>query len=405
MNQERRNLSVFGFFLLFPGFFFYHYSVGTGYVTPFLGGYFSYVAVGVLLLLLLSNVKAFVRIKNNIKFLFLALLSWTFLITVVNYLLDNPSGFTKEMLIWSLQGILFNFLCYLLAKDLCFSERSKHILLACFVLMFFLVILNVGSSGIFYLKQDAGDVADSVATYQGFARCLVFVLLFQVSFYFKDNKFLLFLIVLLGSIALFFNGARTEFVLFFASIVSLFLINSLRSVKTFLFGVLMIGVLVIVGLYFIELVPQSRMFQLENLEESSSFQSRSFLNDNALKIIDENPILGAYGAYTNIGGIGHNAHNLLSAWVNLGVIGFLGYIVLLVSLWGFVAKTFIKRRIGHERFNVFFLFLIFTTLALILSKDYSNMMVGFLVGLYANLINDRQNNDKNHPPHLRPHPF
>ena len=390
--QERRNLSVFGFFLLFPGFFFYHYSVGAGFVTPFLGGYFSYVAVGMLLLLLLSNVKAFVLKKNTINHLFFTLLLWTFFVTVVNCYFNDPSGFSNEMLVWSLQGVIFNFVCYLLAKDLYFKDLSKRILLACFVFMLLLIILNIGSSGIFYIKQEAVDFAESVATYQGFARSLVFVLFLLVSFYFKDNKRLLFLIVPLGAIALFFNGSRTEFVLFLASVASLFLVNSLQSIKTFLLGVLMLAVLVVVGLYLLESVPQSRMHQLANLEESSSYQSRDFLTDNALKIINENPIMGDYGAYTSYGGIGSYPHNLLSAWVNLGLIGFFGYLVLLFNLWVFAVRSFLKRRIKDEVLNVFFLFLASTTLALIFSKDYSYMMVGFLVGLYSNFINNRRNN-------------
>ena len=44
-----RMLGTLGFFLLFPGFFFYHTLLGTGTTGAFLGGYFTPVSLPLLL--------------------------------------------------------------------------------------------------------------------------------------------------------------------------------------------------------------------------------------------------------------------------------------------------------------------------------------------------------------------
>ncbi|MDH5424077.1 MAG: hypothetical protein OEY29_03665 [Gammaproteobacteria bacterium] len=75
---------------------------------------------------------------------------------------------------WSVLGVLFNWVLYFLAKEIKFDVVTVNLLLL-FFFMFAVIVLNVGSHGTFYAKKDAGVLGDSVATYQGFARSLVCV--------------------------------------------------------------------------------------------------------------------------------------------------------------------------------------------------------------------------------------
>ncbi len=376
--------SLFGFVLLFPMFFFYHFLVGVGVVPPFLGGYFGVMAL-LLMVVYFIRPSGFFSRKFS-AWVFIGILVWVVWVALMNYAADLPRGYSLEMLAWSFQGVLFNLVCYFIGKNIEFSAADAKLILIFFVLMFFVVVFNVGDSGIFYIKQTAGDVAGSVATYQGFARSLVFVLLMLVSLL-LDKKNLMLAIFLCGSVALFLNGARTEFVLFVISVVSLLIVKSGSSVKSMLYFLLVFFLVLIGGYFLLSLAPESRMMQLLNLSSSSSYLARVALNEFALITIANSPVWGGYGEYTSIGGVGSYPHSLLSAWANLGVLGFLGYVFLFAFLWIQAGFAIMRNLYTNESFYSFFVFLVFSTLAVIFSKPYSYMMVGFVVGLNVRFAN------------------
>ena len=75
--------------------------------------------------------------------------------------------------------------------------------------------------------------------------------------------------------------------------------------------------------------PQSRFKQLfVAIQEDASFIERSVFNRYGLSLIADNPLVGAYGMYVHLNGGGSYPHNLLSAWVNLGILGFAFYLIL-----------------------------------------------------------------------------
>ena len=355
-----------------------------GLIPPFLGGYFGLISLTLMPIIVILVIPQLFKSISIVEVIFIFILLLILIIATFNYVLSLPIGFVNEMFIWSISGLFINILMYLMAREIEFTKFSIFILVFVFLLMFSIVIMNIGDSGIFYVKQMAGDAEDAVATYQGFARSLIFVLLPLVAFYYK-NKNVLFLIFVFGLISLFFNGARTEFVLFITSVVSLFLLYGALNLRTLALTMITVLFLVSMGLYFIDLIPNNRMLQLLDMENASSVNVRSDLLQFALSSIADNPLLGDYGAYTIMGGVGSYAHNIFSAWINLGILGFLAYIVMFLILWVFSVKSLLKKNIYTFKYRLFFMFLVFATLALIFAKDYSYMLTGFLVGLFANL--------------------
>jgi hypothetical protein len=67
----------------------------------------------------------------------------------------------------------------------------------------------------------------------------------------------------------------------------------------------------------------------------------------------------------------------------LGIFGFLLYCFLFFLLWKDVVKNFYIYKY-NDKFKLYFTFLLFTTGALISSKDHSYMLVGLLIGFYLN---------------------
>jgi hypothetical protein len=141
----------------------------------------------------------------------------------------------------------------------------------------------------------------------------------------------------------------------------------------------MVGVLFV---YLYDYIPESRMSQIFELGTSTSNEERIRLMDYGLNSIYKNLLFGDYGSYVELGGVGSYPHNIISSWVNLGIIGFGSYVVLFVMLWMGVIRG-VRNNNALPEFMTYLIFLIFMSMALISSKDYSFMGIGFVVGLHS----------------------
>lgn len=378
-------LSQYSFILLFPGFFFYHYAVGKLYIYPILGGYFGVVSIVLCFMFYGFGWKDLIFKLNPVSILFYFILSLIFIYSISNYLMGNPRGYVGEVFLWSLTGIIFNLVMFAIARYLNFEKIRLYVFFL--ILMFLIVILNINSAGVFYIKLDAEeDVVDSLATYQGFARSLVVISLITSAYYFRESGWF-YIVTIISLVALFLNGARTEFALYLISVLFVFIFFIAKDVSILLKGFLLISILFVGIAIFGDYIPHSRMMELSSIFSSSSGEARNQLFSFALSEVFsslQNVLIGSYGSYTAIGGVGSYPHNLFSAWINLGIIGFFAYLVLIFLLWLF-AIIWYKNRSNLRLYKVYLTFLIYITLALIFSKDYSYMLVGFIVGIYSQL--------------------
>lgn len=111
---------------------------------------------------------------------------------------------------------------------------------------------------------------------------------------------------------------------------------------------------------------------------------RKYFTANALHSIYENPIMGDYGSYLAKTGVGTESHNLLSAWVDLGMFGFLYLsIILLRPAWHlFYYGYFLKVKTCEFLFAG--ILISSTLMLLIISKNFTYMGIGAALGAYAN---------------------
>ena len=68
------------------------------------------------------------------------------------------------------------------------------------------------------------------------------------------------------------------------------------------------------------------------INKHNAFRSSLKEENVAIESIKSNFFLGDYGSYVSNLGIGMYSHNLLSAWVDLGLFGFVFYILILVYI-------------------------------------------------------------------------
>ncbi len=380
-NSINLGLANSAFLLLFPGFFFYHFAIARGFIPPFLGGYFGVVAVLYFLPLTFAFLKYRpLNFNNKIFLLFLLINFYTLTVVVYNFILGEPRGYSNDMVVWSMSGLLFNLVAFLIGRQIDFV-KLLNINFFALILMLIIVVLNVGEQGIFYVKIDAVDES-LVATYQGFARSIVFVSLILTGSFIENPKKIA-ITFFLCFLALFLNGSRTEFALYIASSLIIYFLYVFKSFKGAILFIAIMFFLIILTSFLIDAYPESRMLQLFFLQESSSFIARSELNAYGWSLVSDNPLMGNYGMYVNLGGVGNYPHNLFSAWVNLGAVGLLLYFALFFLLLKSAFLGFIKNP-ENRTYHIFLIFTLFTVASVIFSKDYSDMTIGFLVGIFYN---------------------
>lgn len=142
------------------------------------------------------------------------------------------------------------------------------------------------------------------------------------------------ILVAMGVAALYQNGARTEFLLFFLATSSMIFLSTFKKVVTFY---AMLGATAVVIIFLVtnsdailDMLPQSRVLEVFRLDQSTSWDARAIAYQYAKDTIASAPILGDYGSDFDRFGPGLYAHNIASAWVELGLFGFVITLILLI---------------------------------------------------------------------------
>ncbi|MBD1227551.1 O-antigen ligase family protein, partial [Xenorhabdus griffiniae] len=210
-------------------------------------------------------------------------------------------------------------------------------------------------------------------------------------FFFFLWWFFKFIFFILSTLILLLLGARSELLVYVLCIPFFYIINTKKHIQTMLF--LLIPIILFIFStnlsFIIEIIPESRITDLfENKEKATSIIARIRLLNNGMNSILDNPILGDYGSYTLLPGqgIGSYIHNILSAWVNLGILGFMIQVLLLL----FLIKGIFDFKNHPSNISKFYISLAFSTiLMLIFSKQYLYMHLGFCIGLIANIKSNK----------------
>ncbi len=232
-----RTVAGVSFFLLFPGYLFYHQSVAMGLIPPFAAGLFGYVSLGALLALLALlpwNTGWLKKITGNRYVLWvLAFLFYTTAWTLAHYLILDGDHVSiaavqslETVIFWSslfLIGLLLPIESGLLRWSLCISFA--------FILVCLLYFYVNTDANMYNARRLYGNTTD-VSTYQGFARSVLFTLLVLLAVFSSLRARAV--LMLSGVFVLFMLISRSDFYAFLALSTVLCIIYGIKQPGYFL---------------------------------------------------------------------------------------------------------------------------------------------------------------------------
>lgn len=317
---------------LFPAFFFYHTAIAFNVIPPVLAGFFGPVAIICGAPLILMQLLALIRHRANLitmDYIFLATIFYMITWATLNFMFGT--GFQRDVpfFIYSLAAVYYWLVLHVAFRNIRLNGKYFVWVLVFFLVGMLLIALLNEKGQFFYAAQNADDAGDdvAVATYQGFARSALVVAVLLLS---MSNNIKAAAITFATMILLFVLGARSEFAGFVVvSMVIMLAREGWLKMTLFWTPLLVVGVVIVV---FSEnvLSSNSRILQLMNISQSTSYMGREAFAEHAINTISNNFLFGDYGSHLAFGGIGSYSHNALSAWVSYGVTGFLLFVFLLL---------------------------------------------------------------------------
>lgn len=321
------SLASAGFLLLFPGFLAYHYGISAGWWGAALGGLFG----GGAALVALSACSALRKRggrRQPLGVLHLMVLgtlvymvAWSLVgwLGIQNSSLAGPimAEATATLLIWIAMLFIGACLTTSPAALLRLSVVSIALAMLCFGHAFYTGGFPAGPFLAFGSAEESGQ-----ATYQGVGRSLLSIGL-VAAFSGRPGSAASLLVLLGVGLMMLSLGSRAHlFVLGVSVLVHLAVLVAIRRTRVIgLAGLLVTAVaLAAVANVFLE----TRAAEILDLASSASWQERGVAGSRALEVIAEHPLAGLYG-YHFWDSAGY-AHNVLSAWTQYGLFGFVSFV-------------------------------------------------------------------------------
>ena len=384
-------IALAAFIVLFPGFFVYHFSVGLTPMTPFLGGLFGYASVVVLacVMLVSSFGLRYTRVSQPYYVWFvygfiLYAVFWTFIHSIL--IRDEP--YIHTAVLQAASTWMFLFVSFWIAYEMPISStvlrRGLWVFLCSVALFLFGYVLATGNA-MFYARQVFG--VEDIATYQGFARSVLVAAL--VLFSLARTVGAQIVVLAMGMFALFVLGARSELVGFVFAVSLVMMLSSRVDWRYIAVPVAGLVVMVLVLGLLGEWLGSSRQAELFDLSESGSWARRVELQAVALGQIASSWVIGDFGGHVRAESVGGYAHNALSAWVSLGVLGFVAYVGLTVWAWAHSGYRVWRHGMGDRRWVVAFVFGSAVVLLIVAAKSVFWPVVGLLWGFYGRALANR----------------
>ncbi|MGB7741059.1 MAG: O-antigen ligase family protein [Steroidobacteraceae bacterium] len=323
-----------GVLLLFPVFVLYHYSVASGWSPAFAGGLFRVSAVLMAVFGLAHIAISAPGWKHRAPLLelgFIALVSYLVLWTFAAVALGGHRSYTDAALTEALATVAIWLAAYFIGVRVRLREGRDWRLLsllaatiaACFV---HAVAVHGSFVGPFLTFQGDAGLVDAGTTYQGIGRAILVV---AVVMSVLRTGFLTQLSVLgAAAVALMALGSRAHLFAILLLMALHILVFGFRR-RNLLAGVLALLAAVGAGLAAWEIFLDTRAAEIFELATSTSWQERLFASDEAVRVIREDPFLGAFGYHWADRSAGY-AHNLLSAWAGFGGIAFALFVGMMV---------------------------------------------------------------------------
>lgn len=371
------------FFALFPAFFFYHTALGTGLISPFLGGYFSWVALAFTPMVTLVYLSLLRKDADYLTWMDIAFFGYLMYFAFV-VLFNLVQGADEELVRDHLVSIIQFASIFLIFRTAEFNRPYVLATLVVSLLAMSGLIFYLSIDGNFYLKrEDSSFNTESLASYQGFARSYFVTAVAAVVF--LKPLVLRLLIYSVAIPALFLNGARSELI---GLAVFMVLSECVGARNRLLIIASALGVIALVAMnldHLLALLPSNRTLELFDASGDTSWQARNYLLSHGLRTIADHPLLGDYGSYVPVGGAGGYIHNILSAWVDTGLFGFLYLLALILIPLVSVSYEMATRSAAETSKDLILVFglLASATLLVFTAKNFTDPLIPIALGRYA----------------------
>jgi hypothetical protein len=389
------SVGMLAFLALFPGFFFYHSLLGLGMTGAFMGGYFAPVSLFFAPPLMFFYAYMIRRRSGQLgraEVFFLLYIAYFLAVVAI----QAAAGASRTIVGNHVLGALFTTNMFLIFRLTDFSRPAFRS--ACLVTLAAMsaIVFAYSVDGSFYLAPlGTSKNPESLATYQGFSRS--YLVTFIAAIAYARALSLRVLLYCIAAPTLFVNTARSEFVamLFMIPIIEVYYSKRKVWMATIL-GVLFLLAYANVD-QILALLPSNRILELFDLSQSTSANKRHHLTMYAMNTIEQFPVFGDYASYSP----GTYSHNVLSAWVDTGLFGFLFVLAILIL----PATQMIFRGYFLSRQSCIFILafsLASSTLLLLITSHYfTDMLIGASLGSYSRYRFGRKH-AQHRPSDLRP---
>jgi hypothetical protein len=371
------SVGMLAFLALFPGFFFYHTMLGLGLMGAFLGGYFapvSLLAAPPLLFFYAYLVRRRGGQLGRADLFFILYISY--FLTVVG--IQAAAGANRVIVGNHVLGVLFITNMFLIFRLTDFSRPMVRALSLLSLAAMSTIVFAYSVDGSFYLAPlGTSKNPESLATYQGFSRSYFVTCIVAIAF--ARERGLRVLLYCVAAPTLFVNTARSEFV---ALLCMMPIVELYYARHKLLMGLLFGALFLLLYLYLdrlVEILPSNRILELFDLSQSTSANKRHHLSVYALNTIEKFPVFGDYASYNP----GFYSHNVLSAWVDTGLFGFLFVLAILILP---VTQMALRGFFQPQQSSIFILAfsLACSTLLLLATAHYfTDMLIGASLGSYS----------------------
>ncbi|WP_286717292.1 hypothetical protein [Thalassolituus sp. UBA2009] len=184
-------------------------------------------------------------------------------------------------------------------------------------------------------------------------------------------------------------GSRSVVFFYLLAVIATLLYFNGLSVKIWL-GILLLLVVIILGsIFFSDFLTDNRVAKMSLTD--LSVKNRLLYLVFAVEEILKSPFWGSYGAYAiEFDDVATYPHNLILAWLNNGVLGFVIYLgVVLYPLFFYVGNRRslldVSRKFDSFLVLLFFSFLMyfFTLIKVVISDHYLTLYLGLALGSFS----------------------
>ncbi|WP_434563090.1 O-antigen ligase domain-containing protein [Pseudomonas sp. R1-6] len=379
-------LALFAMLALFPGSFFYQLSVGLGLIPAFAGGYFGLACASIFVLL---GVRYGFRTLGKLKVqpfdtAYLGFLLYFAGVAALNSLTKHDD----EHLTWHLTAVIQCATVYLIFKGMTGRSKAARRFIWLAVSGMTACIFYFMENGVFSIRAISGNT-ENISSYQGFA--LYYLICSIIAIKNIQTRTLRIISYPAVTYALYVNGARSEFVALLIFIVTFEICRSnFKSLSATSAMILLLAISATLYSGAVNL-PENRVTRLLNLSEDNSSLVRNQISEQGFSRILDNPLLGDYGSYEK----GYYIHNILSVWLDLGLLGFIYFLMLiLIPLVLIGGKITLKGKSDAEHAFIFSS-LVACLVLLIFGKYFTYLMLPAVLGYYSSALQQITANPNN----------